>query len=53
MSEKKTHEEMVEFVEKMKKENPKAFNFLAAGATRLLESIEQDKQEAIKEDEQE
>lgn len=38
-------EEKVEFVEKMRRENPRAFNFLARGAVDLLNKIEQDKKE--------
>jgi hypothetical protein len=32
----------VEFVEKMKRENPKAFEFLGRGASNLLANLEED-----------
>jgi len=44
----------IEFVERMKRENPRAFEFLARGATDLLNKIEQDeKNEKEKEIEKE
>jgi len=44
MSEEKSK---LEFVEKMKQENPRAFNFLASGASNLLASIKDDLLEEI------
>jgi len=37
-----------EFVEKMKRDNPRAFEFLARGAKDLLQKIEQDQEEEKK-----
>lgn len=42
MSEKKTIEEKIEFIEKMKEGNPQAFAFLAHGAASLVSQIETD-----------
>ena len=38
----------IEFVEKMKRENPRAFEFLARGAIDLLDKIKQDEEEEQK-----
>ena len=40
----------IEFVEKMKKENPRAFEFLARGSIDLLQKIKQDEEEEAKEE---
>ena len=39
----------IKFVEKMKRDNPRAFNFLARGAADLLKKIEEDKEKEGKE----
>ena len=41
---KESLEKKIEFVEKMKRENPRAFEFLARGATDLLKRIAQEKE---------